>query len=142
MPLASSYPTPSLVFTGAGGDSLGRYGYSKDHRPDLRQMFVAELLDGDGRPVCSEMWPGNTADVAGLLPVVDRVQNRLAIERICIVAYRGMISVETRAQRRSCKLTNCSLHPRHPRAFRQARARHRARRSGTVCAADRVQAPV
>src|SRR6516225_5108453 len=88
----------SLVFTGAGGDSLGRYGYSKDHRPDLRQMFVAELLDGDGRPVCSEMWPGNTADVAGLLPVVDRVQNRLAIERICIVAYRGMISVETRAQ--------------------------------------------
>src|SRR5262245_37270346 len=22
------------------------------------------LIDGDGRPVCSEMWPGNTADVS------------------------------------------------------------------------------
>jgi hypothetical protein len=41
----------------------GRNGYSKDHRPDLRQMILAVLIDGDGWPVCSEMWPGNTADV-------------------------------------------------------------------------------
>jgi hypothetical protein len=26
-------------------------------------MILAVLLDGDGRPVCTEMWPGNTADV-------------------------------------------------------------------------------
>ena len=90
--------TTSLAFTGTGGAVLGRHGYSKDHRPDLRQMILAVVLDGEGRPVCSEMWPGNTADVAGLLPVVDRLQNRFAIERICIVADRGMISAETRAQ--------------------------------------------
>jgi hypothetical protein len=27
-------------------------------------MIHAVLIDGDGRPVCSEMWPGNTADVS------------------------------------------------------------------------------
>jgi hypothetical protein len=49
--------TTSLYFQGAGGQTLGRHGHSKDHRPDLCQMILAVLIDGDGRPVCSEMWP-------------------------------------------------------------------------------------
>jgi len=96
--------TTSLAFTGAGGEMLGRHGYSKDHRPDLRQMVLAVVLDGDGHPVCSEMWPGNTADVAGLVPVVDRLERRFSIGRLCIVADRGMISAETRAQLEARKL--------------------------------------
>jgi transposase len=87
--------TTSLYFEGLGGQSLGQYGHSKDHRPDLRQMILAVLIDGDGRPVCSEMWPGNTADVTCLVPVIDRLRRRFAIGRICIVADRGMISAET-----------------------------------------------
>lgn len=83
---------------------LGRHGYSKDHRPDLHQMILAVVLDGDGRPVCSEMWPGNTADVAGLMPIVDRLQQRFAIAHVCIVADRGMISTETLAQLEARKL--------------------------------------
>jgi hypothetical protein len=73
-------------------------GYSKDHRPDLKQMILAVLLDGDGRPVCSEMWPGNTADVTSLIPVVDRLRRRFDIGRVCVVAHRGMISAETLAE--------------------------------------------
>src|SRR5271169_599352 len=87
--------TTSLYFEGAGGQTLGEHGYSKDHRPDLRQMILAVLLDGDGRPVCSEMWPGNTADVTTLIPVIDRLRRRFAIARVCVVADRGMISAET-----------------------------------------------
>jgi transposase len=68
--------TTSLYFEGAGGQTLGQHGYSKDHRPDLKQMILAVLLDGDGRPVCSEIWPGNTADVTSLIPVVDRLRRR------------------------------------------------------------------
>jgi hypothetical protein len=45
--------TTSLYFEGAGGQTLGRHGYSKDHHPDLRQMILAVLIHGDGRPVCS-----------------------------------------------------------------------------------------
>jgi len=90
--------TTSLYFEGAGGQTLGRHGYSKDHRPDLRQMILAVLIDGDGRPVCSEMWPGNTADVSTLIPVIDRLRRRFAIARVCVVADRGMISAETMAE--------------------------------------------
>lgn len=90
--------TTSLYFEGAGGQTLGRRGYSKDHRPDLRQMILAVLLDGDGRPVCSEIWPGNTADVSTLIPVIDRLQRRFAIARVCVIADRGMISAETIAE--------------------------------------------
>ena len=87
--------TTSLYFEGPGGQTLGEHGYSKDHRPDLRQMILAVVIDGDGRPVCSEMWPGNTADVTTLVPVIDRLRRRFAIGRVCIVADRGMISAET-----------------------------------------------
>ena len=90
--------TTSLYFEGAGGQTLGRYGYSKDHRPDLRQMILAVVIDGDGRPVCSEMWPGNTADVTTLNPVIDRLRTRFAIARVCVVADRGLISADTLAE--------------------------------------------
>ena len=90
--------TTSLYFEGEGGQTLGQRGFSKDHRPDLNQMIFAVLLDGDGRPVCTEMWPGNTADVGSLAPVVDRLRKRFSIDRVCIVADRGMISAETIAE--------------------------------------------
>src|ERR1044072_3856640 len=87
--------TTSLSFTGAGGETLGERGYSKDHRPDLMQMIVGVVIDAAGRPVCSEMWPGNTADVSVLIPVIDRLRRRFAIGRVCVVADRGMISAPT-----------------------------------------------
>ena len=96
--------TTSLYFEGAGGQTLGRHGHSKDHRPDLPQMILAVLIDGDARPVCSEMWPGNVADVATLIPVIDRLRQRFAIGRICVVADRGMISAETIAGLEARKL--------------------------------------
>ena len=90
--------TTSLYFEGEGGQTLGRRGFSKDHRPDLNQMILAVLLDGDGRPVCTEMWPGNTADTGSLIPVVDRLRKRFSVRRVCVVADRGMISAETIAE--------------------------------------------
>jgi hypothetical protein len=34
-------------------------------------MILDVLIDGDGRPVCSEMWPGNTAESAIVFASVD-----------------------------------------------------------------------
>jgi hypothetical protein len=90
--------TTSLYFEGEGGQTLGKRGFSKDHRPDLNQMILAVLLDGEGRPVCTEMWPGNTADTGSLIPVIDRLRKRFSIGRVCVVADRGMISAETIAE--------------------------------------------
>jgi len=89
------FDTTSLYFEGAGGDTLGRHGHSKDHRPDLRQMVVAVVLDMEGHPICSELWPGNTTDVTTLVPIVDRLKQRFHVEDVCIVADRGMISAAT-----------------------------------------------
>ena len=88
------FDTTSIYFEGEG-DYLGEYGNSKDSRPDLLQMVVGVVLDQKGTPLCSEMWPGNTADVKTLLPVVTRLSRRFGIGRICVVADRGMISKET-----------------------------------------------
>jgi hypothetical protein len=92
------FDTTSLHFEGEGGESIGQYGHSKDHRPDLKQMVVGMVLDGTGRPVCSELWPGNTADVRTLLPVVRRLSKRFGITQVCVVADRGMISDATIAE--------------------------------------------
>jgi hypothetical protein len=89
------FDTTSIYFEGAGGQSVGQYGHSKDHRPDLRQMVVGLVLDQEGRPICCELWPGNTTDVTTLLPVVERLEKRFGIRRICILADRGMIRAKT-----------------------------------------------
>ncbi len=87
--------TTSLSFYGEGGQTLGEHGYSKDYRPDLKQMILGLVVDGSGTPICTEMWPGNTADVTTLPPVVDRLRARFGIGRVCVVADRGMISAQT-----------------------------------------------
>ena len=89
------FDTTSIYFEGQGGEHFGRRGFSKDHRPDLHQMVVGAVLDGKGRPICCEMWPGNTTDVTTLLPEVDRLRSRFGIGNFCIVADRGMISAGT-----------------------------------------------
>ncbi len=89
------FDTTSLYFEGRGGETLGRYGHSKDHRPDLRQMVMGAVLAGDGRPVSCELWPGNHVDSKALLPVVDRLRRRFGLKRVCWVADRGMVNQGT-----------------------------------------------
>jgi transposase len=89
------FDTTSIYFEGGGGETIGQRGFSKDHRPDLMQMVVGAVIDDKGQPICCEMWPGNTTDVKTLLPIVEKLQKRFNIGRVCIVADRGMISAET-----------------------------------------------
>jgi len=89
------FDTTSIYFEGQGGEDLGKKGFSKDHRPDLNQMVVGAVIDDKGKPICCEMWPGNTTDVKTLLPVIKRLRKRFHMGRFCIVADRGMISKET-----------------------------------------------
>lgn len=90
--------TTSIYFEGEGGETIGQRGHSKDHRPDLKQMVVAMVMDDQGRPVCCELLPGNTADIKTLIPIVDRLRERFGIRDVCMVADRGMISKQTMAQ--------------------------------------------
>ena len=89
------FDTTSLYFEGQGGATLGRRGYSKDFRPQLHQVVLGIVLDENDRPIASFLWPGNTADVTTLLPVVERLRSRFGVRRACVVADRGMINATT-----------------------------------------------
>jgi hypothetical protein len=88
--------TTSIYFEGQGGQTLGYYGHSQDHRPGP----VAEGGGGGdgpaGNPVCSEMWPENASDPKNLVPIVERLQTRFPVGQVCIVADRARISAPTR----------------------------------------------
>jgi hypothetical protein len=47
------FDTTSLYFEGAGGETLGQFGHSKDYRPHLKQVVLGMVLDGDDRPFAS-----------------------------------------------------------------------------------------
>jgi len=89
------FDTTTLWFEGAGGESLGQRGHSKDYRGHLKQVVLGIVLDDADRPIASFLMPGNTADVTMLLPVVRRLRDRFGIAKTCIVADRGMISAPT-----------------------------------------------
>src|SRR3954463_14776436 len=89
------FDTTSLYFEGDGGATLGQLGHSKDFCPQLNQVVLGIVLDEQDRPIASFLWPGNTADVTTLLPVVERLRARFGLQRACVVADRGMISVAT-----------------------------------------------
>ena len=88
------FDTTSLYFEGQGGE-IGQRGHNKDHRPDLKQMVVGMAVDVEGCPICCEMWPGNTADVTTLVPIVKRLRERFRLREITVVADRGMMSQKT-----------------------------------------------
>jgi len=92
------FDTPLLYFEGRGGQTLGPRGHSKDPRPDLPQMVVGFVLDSQGRPLCCELWPGNTTDVKTLLPGVGRLRERFRVREGCVLADRGMISRKVLAE--------------------------------------------
>jgi transposase len=89
------FDTTSIYFEGTGGETIGQKGHTKDHRSDLNQMIVGTVIDDNGKPICCEMWPGNTADVKTLLPVTERIRSRFHVGQFCIIADRGMISAPT-----------------------------------------------
>jgi Transposase DDE domain len=91
------FDTTSLYFEGQGGEVLGKRGHSKDHRPDLPQMVVGLAIDVQGNPICCELWPGNTADVTTVVPVMERLRRRFGLRELTVVADRGMVSQATLA---------------------------------------------
>ena len=67
------FDTTSIYFEGEGGQTIVQRGHNKDGHPELKQMLVGAILDGNGRPICCEFWTGNTADVTTLVPVANRL---------------------------------------------------------------------
>jgi transposase len=68
------------------------FGYSRDHRGDRLQVVVGLLCTGDGLPIAHHVFAGDTGDVTTLPAVLEDLQTRFGVGRICVVADRGLIS--------------------------------------------------
>lgn len=89
------YDITSTYFEGERSlveDDFRRYGYSRDHRPDRRQVVIGMVMTREGIPLCHHVFPGNTVDKTTVTAVVHDLKERFNLARVIFVGDRGMLS--------------------------------------------------
>ena len=71
-----------------------RRGYSRDHRPDCKQLVLALIVTPEGFPLTYEIFPGNRLDRTTLEPVLDTIEKKFGHARRLWVFDRGIVSEE------------------------------------------------
>jgi hypothetical protein len=87
------YDVTSVYFEGvAETNALAQRGYSRDHRPDCKQVCLALVVTRDGMPVGYEVFAGNRTDVTTVEEIVDAMEARYGMAQRIWVMDRGMTS--------------------------------------------------
>jgi transposase len=87
------YDVTSTYFEGqANGNALAARGYSRDHRPDCKQVCIALVVSFDGFPLGYEVFPGNMSDVRTVETIVTTMEARHGVIGRVWIADRGMAS--------------------------------------------------
>src|SRR5271165_3431061 len=87
------YDVTSTYFEGqANGIELAKRGYSRDHRPDCKQVCIALVVSFDGFPLGYEVFAGNTHDSKTLQTIVNTMEARHGMVGRVWIADRGMAS--------------------------------------------------
>jgi transposase len=87
------YDMTSTYFEGqcASNDQAQR-GYSRDHRPDCKQVCIALVVSRCGMPLGYELFAGNKADVTSVQEIVTTMESRYGKAERVWVMDRGMVS--------------------------------------------------
>jgi len=87
------YDVTSTYFEGqAEGNPKAKRGYSRDHRPDCKQVCIALVVTFDGLPLGYEVFAGNTHDSTTVQTIVTAMEKRHgAVGRVWVMD-RGMAS--------------------------------------------------
>jgi len=91
------YDITSTYFEGdrsIAAEDIRRYGYSRDHRPDRRQVVMGVVMTRGGIPLCHHVFSGSTADKTTVVDVVGDLKRRFGFGRVILVGDRGMLSEE------------------------------------------------
>jgi transposase len=89
------YDVTSTYFEGLGaGNGLAQRGYSRDHRPDCKQVCIALVVSKGGLPLGYEVFAGNRNDVTTVEEIVTTMERRYGRAERIWVMDRGMISQE------------------------------------------------
>lgn len=87
------YDVTSTYFEGqAAGNTLAKNGYSRDKRPDCKQVCIGLVVTRCGMPVGYEVFAGNTADVTTVEEIVEKMESRYGKSDRVWVMDRGMTS--------------------------------------------------
>jgi transposase len=89
------YDVTSTYFEGqAQRNPLAQRGYSRDHRPDCKQVCIGLVVTKCGMPLGYEVFAGNRADVTTLQEIVETMERRYGRADRIWVGDRGMVSAE------------------------------------------------
>jgi hypothetical protein len=89
------YDVTSTYFEGlAERNPLAQRGYSRDHRPDCKQVCIALVVTREGMPVGYEVFAGNRTDVTTVEEIVEQMEARYGLAQRIWVMDRGMTSAE------------------------------------------------
>jgi transposase len=89
------YDVTSTYFEGeAKGNPLAQRGYSRDHRPDCKQVNLALVVSRSGMPVGYEVFAGNRHDSTTLEQIVRHIERLHGRAARIWVLDRGMVSEE------------------------------------------------
>ncbi len=92
------YDVTSTYFEGqAEANPLAQRGYSRDHRPDCKQVCIALVVTFDGFPLGYEVFAGNTHDSRTLQTIVTSMEARHGTLGRVWIADRGMASADNLA---------------------------------------------
>src|SRR3989442_61163 len=87
------YDVTSTYFEGlAESNPLAQRGYSRDHRPDCKQVCLALVVTRDGMPLGYEVFAGNRTDVTTVEEIVEAMEARYGVAERIWVMDRGMTS--------------------------------------------------
>src|SRR6266704_2565405 len=87
------YDVTSTYFEGlAEANPQAQRGYSRDHRPDCKQVCIALVVTFDGFPLGYEVFAGNTHDSRTLQTIVATMEARHGVLGRVWITDRGMAS--------------------------------------------------
>ncbi|SRR6266496_1525627 len=89
------YDLTSTYFEGSmAAVPKAQRGYSRDHRPDCKQLVIALIVTPEGFPLTYEVFAGNRRDVSTLKPIIEAVEKKHGKARRVWVFDRGIVSEE------------------------------------------------
>ncbi|MBI3818860.1 MAG: IS1634 family transposase [Planctomycetes bacterium] len=87
------YDVTSTYFEGLAGDiPSAQRGYSRDHRPDCKQVCIALVVTKEGIPLSYEVFDGNRTDVTTVEEIVETMEEKFGLADRVWVMDRGMAS--------------------------------------------------
>jgi len=89
------YDVTSTYFEGAAAaNPQAQRGYSRDHRPDCKQVNIALVVSRGGLPLGYEVFAGNRSDVTTVKEIVEAMESRYGQANRIWVMDRGMVSAD------------------------------------------------